>query len=280
MTRIPRVTQPGVQVDRGIVIWSAGSSARPVDVWFHPGLGDSHASYREAFASRLPAVARVYVFDPPGHGASPPRRGGLTIDAAARLWAGLVARHSRSRRVVLVGHSMAAMIASETARRRARAPALVVSVDGNLTGADAWLSGRAVRHAGPAGFHAELCERLRPSIRGNDVLRRYACSFDAADPKTLWTLGRSVVARADPGASFRRLLCAKVHYWDGESARPLTSRYIARHSIPARRLDGLGHWPMVKAPAQFYAVLTEDILRHALSARRPVTAPFRSRARP
>lgn len=253
----------GVQVDRGIVVWSAGSGAKRLDVWFHPAFGDSRASYREAFASPLPGIGRVFVFDPPGHGASPPRPRGLTIGAAARTWAGLVARFSGSRPVVLIGHSVAGMIASEAARRLARAPALVVSLEGNLTRPDAYFSGRAARYVRAASFHAALRERLWRAA-GKDVdLLGFAASFDAADPYTLWTLGRSLAALADPGAGFRRLQCPKIYYWDGQRARPQTRLYLARHAIPQRRLDGLGHWPMVKAPARFYAALVEDIRRHA-----------------
>src|SRR5687767_346237 len=70
---------PDAHVHRGVVVWSAGRSASPLDVWFHPAFGDSHLSYRHVFESELIQHARVFVFDPPGHGASPPRPKGWTI---------------------------------------------------------------------------------------------------------------------------------------------------------------------------------------------------------
>jgi pimeloyl-ACP methyl ester carboxylesterase len=253
-----------VQVEEGLVVWAAGSNTRPLDIWFHPAFGDTHASYRAAFDSPLLARARIFVYDPPGHGASPPRARGLTIAAAARVWARLIARLSGARPVVLVGHSMAGMIASDAARLLARRPALVVSLEGNLVPADAYLSGRAGRYRKPVDFHAALRRWLWREADGDDSSRRFAANLDAADAVTLWTLGRSVIARADPGAGFRRLACPKIYYWDAERARPETRRYLARHAIPQRRLDGAGHWPMIHSPGRFYKALVEDIQRHAL----------------
>jgi pimeloyl-ACP methyl ester carboxylesterase len=133
---------PAVHVYEGVVVWSAGSARRPVDLWFHPALGDSNLTYRQAFDSELLEHARVFVYDPPGHGASPPIPAGLTVERAARLWCSLIRRFSRSRRVVLVGHSMAGVIASRTATLLRRPPAMVIGVEANLTPADAYFTGR------------------------------------------------------------------------------------------------------------------------------------------
>jgi pimeloyl-ACP methyl ester carboxylesterase len=103
-----------------------------MDVWFHPALGDSHLTFRHAFESGLLAQARVLAYDPPGHGASPPRPKGLTLSQAALLWSELIQRFSGSRPVVLIGHSMAGIIASHAASRLSRAPAMVIGIEANL----------------------------------------------------------------------------------------------------------------------------------------------------
>ncbi len=250
---------PDAHVHRGVVVWSAGPSASPLDVWFHPALGDSHLSYRHVFESELIEHARVFVYDPPGHGASPPRPKGLTIADGVRLWCELIAHFSGSRRLVLVGHSMAGIIASHTANRLQRPPALVIGVEANLTRADAYFTGLAAQFDEPAAFYATLRSRILRMGRRDEVVHRFACSLEFADPMTLWTLGRSVFAQKDPGAAFRRLRCPKIHYWDVIGVSQDTRDYVARHELPIRTLPHLGHWPMLKAPSEFYGAIAADI---------------------
>ncbi len=252
---------PDVHVHRGVVVWASGTSGAPLDVWFHPAFGDSCLSYRQALESELNAHARILVYDPPGHGASPPRPKGLTIAEDARLWCELIAHFSRSRQVVLVGHSMAGMIASRAAARLERPPALVIGVEANLTRSDAYFTGRAVHFDEPAAFYASLRSQILRMARRDQAVHRFACSLTSADPLTLWTLGRSVHSQRDPGAAFRRLRCPKIHYWDAIGSSRDTRDYIARNGLPQRRLDHLGHWPMLNAPAAFYEAVLEDIRR-------------------
>jgi pimeloyl-ACP methyl ester carboxylesterase len=242
-----------------VAVWDGGLRDAPLDVWFHPAFGDSRMTYRHVFESELSEHARILVYDPPGHGASPPRPGGLTLAGGARLWSELIAYLSRSRRVVLVGHSMAGIIACRTASGLKRPPALVIGVEANLTRADAYFTGLASQFDAPAAFYASLRSQILHMARRDPIVHRFACSLEFADPMTLWTLGRSVFAQRDPGAAFRRLRCPKIHYWDVAGASQETKRYIARYALPQRRLGHLGHWPMVKDPAVFYAAIADDI---------------------
>lgn len=250
---------PDAYVHRGVVVWSAGRSAPRLDVWFHPALGDSHLSYRHVFESELVEHARVFVFDPPGHGASPPRSKGWTIADGVRLWCELIAHFSGSGRIVLVGHSMAGIIASRTANSLQRPPALVIGVEANLTRSDAYFTGRAAQFDEPAAFYAAFRSRIRRMSRRDAVVRRFGCSLEFADPVTLWTLGRSVFAQKDPGAAFRRLRCPKIHYWDTTGVSQETRDYVGRHELPIRALPHLGHWPMIKSPSDFYVAIAADI---------------------
>jgi len=250
---------PDVHVYRGVVVWSSGPPDAPLDVWFHPAFADSCLSYRQAFESQLSEHARIFVYDPPGHGASPPRPKGLTITEGAHLWCELIAHFSRSRDVVLVGHSMAGVIASRTAARLQRLPVLVIGVEANLTRADAYFTGLAAQFDEPAAFQASLRTKILRMAQRDEVVHRFACSLELADPMTLWRLGRSVFAQKDPGAAFRSLRCPKIHYWDAIGASQDTRDYIARYGLPQRRLDRLGHWCMVNAPAAFYAAVLDDI---------------------
>lgn len=261
-SRMAKIHPPSgfaLSVHRGLAVWSGGHARAAIDIWFHPAFGDSHLSFREAFASSLGRLARIFVFDPPGHGASPPRQGGLTVEDAARAWRDLLARYSASRPIVLVAHSMASLIASRTARLLRRPPALVISIEGNLTRADAYYTGLAAQFDAPDEFYASFRSRIMTTARRSEVVRRFACSLQFADPMTLWTLGRSVSDDPDPGAAFLRLKCPWIHYWDAASSSKGSRAYIKRHRLPNRRLDGLGHWPMVKSPATFYSAVEKDV---------------------
>jgi pimeloyl-ACP methyl ester carboxylesterase len=246
-------------IHAGVLVWIAGSTRAPLDVWFHPALGDSHLTFRHAAATSLLAQARVIAYDPPGHGASPPRGQGLTLAQAARLWRELIRHFSGSRPVVLVGHSMAGIVASHAASRLQRSPALVIGVDANLTPADAYFTGLAARFDKPTAFYSTLRRRVQRIASKDAGARRFACSLEFADPLTLWTLGRSVFAQSDPGGAFRKLRCPKLHYWDRAGTSRDARRYIATHGLPNRPFSGLGHWPMSTAPARFYSTIAADI---------------------
>lgn len=258
---------PEVHTQDGVVVWTAGSRRAPVDVWFHPALGDSHLSFRHAFTSGLLAWARVLAYDPPGHGASPPRSKGMTLTRAASLWSELIQRFSGARPVVLIGHSMAGIVASHAATRLRRAPAMVIGVEANLTSADAYFTGLAAQLDEPSAFYAVLRSRVLQMAHKDVGARRFACSLEFADPMTLWTLGRSVAARRDPGGAFRRLSCPKLHYWDRSGTSKDARNYIAKHRLPNRSLSGMGHWPMTTAPAEFYSTIAKDVAAVAQCAR-------------
>jgi len=248
-----------LSVHRGLAVWSGGHARAAIDIWFHPAFGDSHLCFREVFSSSLARLARVFVFDPPGHGASPPRQGGLTVEGAARAWRDLIAHYSASRPVVLAAHSMASVIASRTAQLLRRSPALVISIEGNLTRADAYYTGLATQFGAPGEFYASFRSRVMSTARRSEVMRRFACSLQFADPMTLWTLGRSVDDDPDPGGAFLRLKCPGIYYWDAASSSRDAQAYVERHQLPNRRLDGLGHWPMVKSPSTFYSAVEQDV---------------------
>lgn len=252
---------PEAHVRHNVVIWIGGNGNASVDVWFHPAFGDSISSFRQAFESGLAKRARLLVYDPPGHGTSPRRIGGLRLADCVRLWRVLIAHYSGTRQVALVGHSMAGIIASETARKLRRPPMLVIGVEANLTRSDAYFTGLAAQFDEPRAFHGSLFSRIRRRSARDESFRRFAASLALADPQTLWTLGRSVFARKDPGLAFRRLKCPKVYYWDGARASRQAREYVARYDLPNRRLDHAGHWPMISDPERFYSAIEEDVFK-------------------
>jgi pimeloyl-ACP methyl ester carboxylesterase len=252
---------PTLQVHEGIAVWSGGDPSANIDIWFLPALADSHLCFRDVFSHPISQRMRAFLFDLPGHGASPPRSAGLTVEEAAGIWRDLIVHFSSSRRVVLVGHSMAGIIATRAAQILNCSPTLLISIEGNLTLADAYFSGQAARFDEPEAFHTWFQSKILEMAKRDEVLRRFSCSLQFADPKTLWTLGRSVLNHSNPGDDFLGLTCPSIYYWDPGSTTPESKAFLTKHTIRQRKLEGLGHWPMVKSPAQFYAAVKQDVLR-------------------
>jgi hypothetical protein len=130
------------------------------------------------------------------------------------------------RAVVLVGHSMAGIIATQTAGLLGRLPSLVVSVEGNLIKADAFLTGQAAEYETPNMFYSALAAKLFVQVSEGVAPMRYYASLQFADPFTLWTLGRSVLEYEEPGKDFRNLGCPTIYYWDIASISPETRRFL------------------------------------------------------
>jgi pimeloyl-ACP methyl ester carboxylesterase len=248
-----------LQSYRDVAVWSTPVDGTTIDVWCLHAFGDSHLAFREAFAQPLAHDCRVLLLDLPGHGASPPRPDGLTINTASTLLAELVSQYSERRQLVLVAHSMAALIATRLARELAQVR-MVVSVEGNLTPADAYFSAQAAAYDDPQTFSAHLRQQIDRLAVEDDRVRRYVCSLAFADPFTLWTLGRSVAACAAPGLEYADLSCASMYYWDPEGAAASAQPFLASRGLRHRPLGGLGHWPMVSDPDAFYAALRQDVL--------------------
>lgn len=254
---------PALQVHDGIAVWSGGLSREDIDIWFLPGLGDSHLCFREAYAHPIAERLRILLVDLPGFGASPPRPSGLTIEDAAQIWRDLIVSFSASRPFVLVGHSMAGIIATRTAQLLNCSPKLVISLEGNLTLADAYFTGQAARFDSPEMFYSSFQSKILSVAQRDEIMRRYSCSLQFADPKTLWTLGRSVLDYPSPGLDFLSLTCPSIYYWDSASLSDDAKIFLAEHRLAQRKLEGLGHWSMVKSPVEFYAAVEQDVLRWA-----------------
>ncbi len=251
---------PTLHVHEGTALWSGGRSDADTEVWFLHGFGESQLCFRDVFAQPIARRLKIFLFDFPGFGASPPRPAGLTIEEAAQICRGLIVSFSLARRIVLVAHSAAAITATRAALLLDSPPDLVISVEGNLTLADAFFSGQAAKFDEPEPFYAWFRGQIVERARQDEIFRRYACSLQFADPRTLWTLGRSVLGYPEPGRAFLSLSCPSVYYWDPASTTDAAKEFLAGHDLRQRKLEGLGHWPMVSSPSQFYAAVEQDAM--------------------
>jgi pimeloyl-ACP methyl ester carboxylesterase len=239
------------------------------DVWFVHGFGESGLSFHEALASPLAASHSLYVPDLPGFGVSPPDPDVRSIAAAAGVLVSLVGKLSGARPVVLVGHSLGALVAVEAAGRLGRQVVLLVNVEGNLTDGDTFFSGLTSQYA-PGDFYTVLTGHVAAFSGDREALLRYRTSLRLADPETLWHLGQSGVEATGTtlGAeSFLALDCRRAYYWGGESLSP-KSRALLRDwpaTIGTREFPDAGHWLMITQTRRFYAALAEDIAAAGLT---------------
>lgn len=249
-----------LKVVNDTAVWIGGYDKANLDLWFLPGFAESHLCFRDAFSQEISRKARILLFDPPGLGASPARTEGLTVEDCANLWKELITSLSGSRDVVLVSHSMAGIIATLTANLLDQLPSLVVSIEGNLTKADTFFTGQAADYESPQEFYRAFSKNVLDLVKTGEVPMRYYSSLQFADPMTLWTLGRSVLKYEEPGEDFLKLECPTIYYWDTESTSSDTKAFLSKSKLHQRKLNGLGHWPMIKSPDRFYAVLKDDVL--------------------
>ena len=249
-----------LKVVNDTAVWIGGSDKANLDLWFLPGFAESHLCFRDAFSQAISSIARILLFDPPGLGASPARAKGLTVEDCANLWRELIISLSGSRDVALVGHSMAGIIATQTANLMDQPPSLVVSIEGNLIKADAFFTGQAADYESPQKFYRVFSENILELVKTGEVSMSYYSSLQFADPMTLWTLGRSVLEYEEPGEDFMKLECPTIYYWDTGSTSSDTKAFLSKSKLNQRKLNGLGHWPMIKSPDRFYSVLKDDVL--------------------
>ena len=249
-----------LKVINNTALWIEGNSESETDVWFLPGFGESHLCFRGAFKHRIAEEVRIILFDPPGFGASPARPEGITIKDCAAIWKDLIDTFTKSKKLVLVAHSVAGIIATETATLMDRIPSLIVSVEGNLTAADAYFSGQAVNFNSPSEFYQRFSNNILNLVNKGEVPMRYYASLQFADPNTLWTLGSSTQDYSEPGNDFKKIECPTVYYWSEETLSSESKAFLEANDLNYQKLDGLGHWPMVKSPERFYSQLLSDIL--------------------
>ena len=175
----------------------------------------------------------------------------------------LVATFSGDRRIAFVGHSIGAMIATEVARSIGARVHALISIEGNLTPADAYLTGRAAAHSDPGAYLQELLDRIgAEAAAGEPGAAGLLASLHFADPATTWELARTAAARSTvdrAGADFATAKGPKNYYYGERSLSVEARKFLAEQQIPSRAFPGVGHWLMVAAPDLFHRAILQDL---------------------
>lgn len=230
---------------------SGGTLGKP-PLWLVHALGDSSRAFERILTNGLRASFELLAPDCPGAGQAPAQAHVADLDAVAEWLVRTIDHHTPCGPLGLVGHSLGAAVAVRAASRLGRVVGLF-SIEGNLTAADAYLSGRAPAFENAEDYRDDLLVRVRAmaeaaaSGRG-EALWRYHQSLTLAVPEALWKIGLSAAAasRLDAlGEEHRALPIPSLYYWSRQNTPPETHEYIRRHELRNVEFAG-GHWPMIE----------------------------------
>lgn len=235
-----------------------------LDLWCLHGAGESGIPFYPLLGSDVARLHRIVVPDLPGFGASPPfDSGAVTYESMVAHLAQLVATFSERRRIAFIGHSIGAMIATELTGRFGEQVHALISVEGNLTSADAYLTGLAAAYTDPIAHRQAWLDRIgAEAAAGEPGAAGLVASLHFADPMSLWNLARTAAARSSvdqAGAAFADAACPKHYYYGDRSLSSAARDFLSVQHFHVRSFPGCGHWPMVEAPDAFQQAILLDL---------------------
>lgn len=184
----------------------------------------------------------------PGFGA-PPLRSQASLTALAGF---VAATASETGSEVVVAHSVASIIASLAAGVAGSPITTILSLEGNLTAADAYFSGTAADYDDPGSFREAFLPRLEEMSRVDPIIDRYRDAVADADPLALWQLGKDARRFSDanhPGEVLRA--AADVTYFYNPANCPQsTLDWLRDNPLKRMLLPGASHWPTIDQPEQ------------------------------
>jgi pimeloyl-ACP methyl ester carboxylesterase len=277
-----------VQLDGEIVFvrHSEIGPGRPT-VFFVHALGDSGLAFSEAFHHLQSINCNLVAPDLVGYGKSSAALNGDYSIASQILRLKRVASLLGVAQLILVGHSLGGLIATEWAASASPTQLeALVNIEGNLTPADASFTRRAVEAfrsfaedstAWSAWFRSTFVPSLTTSELGepSPSLFRYCSSISLSRPEAFLanSLETLQLTEVPPGETlspiatrYVAVTLPKLYCWGTNSLASATQQLLARRALPNRSFPGAGHWPMIDAPEAFYASLEEWLISRPLGS--------------
>ncbi len=227
-----------------------GDSGAPKLICLH-GFADSGHMYAPLAATILVEQFELVAVDLPGFGVSPRNPSVNSIDEFAQAIASVASSLSPGKSVGLVGHSVASAIAVATVEKLDTEPLGIFSIEGNLTEADAYFSGKAADWDSANGFKEAFSGEIWRASGANSDLRRYFGGVIMADADAMWKLGkdaRRISIDDDVGKAYNALNVPTLYYWNIETTTSTTREFIERNSLVNRQYEVASHWPTVASP--------------------------------
>ncbi|MCR8724934.1 alpha/beta fold hydrolase [Frigidibacter sp. ROC022] len=213
---------------------------------FLAGFGDDNSQFAGLQNTRLAEIVDLQLLNLPGFGA-PPLAGPTTLASLGFFVAG------EARKIgveYVVAHSLSSVIGSMAVGFPGSPLKAIVSLEGNLTAADAYYSGTAADHATPEEFRTAFLARLDARAETDPHAARYRDAVARADPKALWELGCDAKAfseQTEPGNILQAI--GHVHYLYNPDNLPAESiAWLEAHPIPRTVAPGASHAIAVDQP--------------------------------
>jgi pimeloyl-ACP methyl ester carboxylesterase len=242
--------------------WTAGEGS-PAIVLVHCWTCDHRAW--DAQVRHLADRHRVVTLDLAGHGASGRGRVEWTVEAFGEDVRAVV-EALELRRAVLVGHSMGGPVALEAARRLpGRVVGLIpvdtlLDVERRVTGAELDAALAALRADYPGAVSTLMRDRLFLPTADPALVERVVGRAAAAPPE-IAVPALEHTWRYDAAAALRRITVPICAINADRFATNLEANRRYAPQFQALIMPGVGHYPMLEAPARFNRLLDEAITR-------------------
>lgn len=248
--------------DRVLIRYHDNPSARG-SVWYIHGFCCSGHLYDNVFDSVLCDDFSIHMPDFPGFGASPPASPPHTVADSARLLSGLIRRVGGDGPVFLLSHSLGGIVGTKAAMELGGIVKGYVSVEGNLTRQDAFVTGLSADFNDAGAFYEHLTQMFLPMVQNDPSLRRFVAGFLSADPDSVLVWGKScaeATGETAAGDEFRALPIPTLFVWGEKSLPEMSREYIERHCMNHLPFPNAGHNVMVDEPEGFYRAARDFFL--------------------
>ncbi|MCI5045391.1 MAG: alpha/beta hydrolase [Aquisalinus sp.] len=212
------------------------------------GFGDNASMYAPLSETILAAQYDIIPYNMPGFGA--PRLENETT--LAILANDLNDAAQKKGATIIIAHSVASIIAALAINAENSPLAHIVSLEGNLTAADAYFSGKAINYPSPELFLNDFLPSLAAKAAADPILSRYLSQIKTADPSALWELGQGAYRYSQeyiPGDALMR--ADKVTYiYNPENVPQASLQWLEDNPLERIILPAASHWPTLDQPHQ------------------------------
>lgn len=242
----PRLGYVNPAMVNGCAIYRFGNGPTLVCL---PGFTDTVHSWQPLIDALCDRV-EIALVELPGLGHPVPGPSPATMDGLATLTAQVVWQ-SWVTPITMLGHSLGSALAVRAAHRLAPQCRAIISIEGNLTAADAFFTGQAAAFDDAHAFKHSLTAQVQDLAADGQAPASFADSVAAADPHTMWTVGRDVACQSagdQLGQEFLAAPCPSVYVWSAATTSAASQDFLHHHQIPHHQLDIGHHWPWLTHP--------------------------------